>query len=53
MRTGTLVDRAINLNSNDAAKPLKGLTSKNLLLPIPLTEIQLNKDALLEQNPGY
>ena len=53
MRTGTLVDRAINLNSNDAAKPLKGLTAKNLLLPIPLTEIQLNKDALLEQNPGY
>ncbi|MXV50097.1 RagB/SusD family nutrient uptake outer membrane protein [Pedobacter sp. HMF7647] len=53
MRTGTLVDRAIRLNSNDAQKPLTGLTSKNLLLPIPLSEIQLNKDAVLEQNPGY
>ncbi|MVN20260.1 RagB/SusD family nutrient uptake outer membrane protein [Mucilaginibacter arboris] len=53
MRTGTLVDRAIRLNSNDAQHPTTGLTSKNLLLPIPLTEIQLNKDAVLEQNPGY
>lgn len=53
MRTGTLVDRAIKLNSNDAQKPLTGLTKTNLLLPIPLTEIQLNKDAVLDQNPGY
>ncbi|QJD96844.1 RagB/SusD family nutrient uptake outer membrane protein [Mucilaginibacter robiniae] len=53
MRTGTLVDRATRLNSNDAVHPTTGLTSKNLLLPIPLTEIQLNKDAVLEQNPGY
>lgn len=53
MRTGTLVERALRLNANDAQKPISGLTSKNLLLPIPLTEIQLNKDAVLEQNPGY
>jgi hypothetical protein len=53
MRTGTLVDRATRLNSNDAQKPITGLTANNLLLPIPLTEIQLNKDAKLEQNPGY
>ena len=53
MRTGTLVTRAIALNSNTPANPLNGLTTKNLLLPIPLTEIQLNKDAVLEQNPGY
>jgi hypothetical protein len=53
MRTGTLVDRALRLNSNDAAKPTKGLTNTHLLLPIPLIEIQLNKDAVLEQNPGY
>jgi len=53
MRTGTLVDRALRLNSNDAQHPTTGLTSKNLLLPIPLTEIQLNRDAVLEQNPGY
>ncbi|WP_431294405.1 RagB/SusD family nutrient uptake outer membrane protein [Pedobacter sp. P26] len=53
MRTGTLVERALRLNSNDASKPISGLTTKNLLLPIPLTEIQLNKDAVLTQNPGY
>jgi gamma-glutamylcyclotransferase (GGCT)/AIG2-like uncharacterized protein YtfP len=48
MRTGTLVNRV-------AGRGLKitGLTAKNLLLPIPLSEIQLNKDAVLEQNPGY
>jgi hypothetical protein len=53
MRTGTLVDRALRLNSNDAQHPTTGLTATNLLLPIPLNEIQLNKDAVLEQNPGY
>lgn len=53
MRTGTLVDRATRLNANDAVHPTTGLTAKNLLLPIPLSEIQLNKDAVLEQNPGY
>jgi hypothetical protein len=53
MRTGTLVDRALRLNSGDAQHPTTGLTAKNLLLPIPLSEIQLNKDAVLEQNPGY
>ncbi|SEO23719.1 RagB/SusD family nutrient uptake outer membrane protein [Mucilaginibacter sp. OK283] len=53
MRTGTLVDRATRLNSNDVQHPTTGLAAKNLLLPIPLSEIQLNKDAVLEQNPGY
>ncbi|HEY8783874.1 MAG TPA: RagB/SusD family nutrient uptake outer membrane protein [Mucilaginibacter sp.] len=53
MRTGTLVDRALRLNSGDAQHPTTGLTNTNLLLPIPLSEIQLNKDAVLEQNPGY
>jgi hypothetical protein len=53
MRTKTLVDRAIRLNSGDVQHPTTGLTSTHLLLPIPLTEIQLNKDAVLEQNPGY
>jgi hypothetical protein len=53
MRTGTLVDRAIRLNGNDAVHPTVGLTAKNLLLPIPLSSIQLNKDAVLQQNPGY
>jgi hypothetical protein len=53
MRTGTLVERSLRLNSNDAQHPTTGLTAKNNLLPIPLTEIQLNKDAVLTQNPGY
>jgi hypothetical protein len=53
MRTGTLVDRALRLNSNDVQHATTGLAAKNLLLPIPLSEIQLNKDAVLEQNPGY
>jgi len=53
MRTGTLVTRALRLNANDAQKPTTGLTATNLLLPIPLSEIQLNKDAVLDQNPGY
>lgn len=53
MRTGTLVDRALRLNSNDAQHPTVGLTATHLLLPIPLTETQLNKDGQLEQNPGY
>lgn len=53
MRTATLVDRATRLNSNTVLFPLNGLTSKHLLLPIPQAEIDLNKDARLEQNPGY
>lgn len=51
MRTGTLVERA-KLNTTKY-KPIVGISKTNLLLPIPLTEIQLNKDAVLEQNPGY
>jgi len=51
MRTGTLIERAaLNQDKNNA---IEGLTETHLLLPIPLTEIQLNKDATLEQNPGY
>ncbi|TRZ41600.1 RagB/SusD family nutrient uptake outer membrane protein [Robertkochia solimangrovi] len=53
MRTGTLLDR-VYLN-DDAPENMKieGISEKNLLFPIPITEIQLNKDAELEQNPGY
>lgn len=54
MRTKTLVERANRLNANNAVNPITGLTNQHfLLLPIPLREIQLNKDAVLEQNPGY
>ncbi len=53
MRTKTLVDRATRLNGNNGFNPTRGLSNTHLLMPIPLTEIQLNKDAVLEQNPGY
>lgn len=48
MRTGTLVNRVVGRGLK-----ITGLTAKNLLLPIPKSEIDLNKDAKLEQNPGY
>jgi hypothetical protein len=55
VRTGTLVNRAQTLNgtaiiANGNIETTNGLTSKNLLLPIPQSEIDLNKDAVLEQN---
>jgi starch-binding outer membrane protein, SusD/RagB family len=54
MRTGALVERATRLNQDvNCYHPLSGLTETNLLMPIPQTEIDLNKDAVLEQNPGY
>lgn len=55
MRTGTLVDRALlhNAVANPTTYSISGLTTKNLLLPIPQSQIDLNKDARLEQNPGY
>lgn len=53
MRTQTLVERATRLNSNSQVRPITSLREHNMLLPIPLLEIQLNKDAVLEQNSGY
>ena len=52
MRTGTLVDRVTKYNKQQI-NPVIGIGAKNLLLPIPQTEINLNKDAVLEQNTGY
>jgi len=52
MRTGTLVTRTTQYNVQ-TINPVLGLTAKNLLLPIPKSEIDLNKDAVLEQNAGY
>ncbi len=52
MRTGTLVTRTTLLNTQ-TINPVIGLAAKNLLLPIPKSEIDLNKDAVLEQNTGY
>jgi starch-binding outer membrane protein, SusD/RagB family len=53
MRTKTLVERATRLNANPVMNPIVGLTETNELMPIPQSEIDLNKDAALPQNPGY
>ncbi len=58
VRTRTLAER-IKLNGDIAPfapdnKIITGFDAKtHTLLPIPLTEIQLNKDGDLKQNPGY
>ncbi|MBO9202705.1 MULTISPECIES: RagB/SusD family nutrient uptake outer membrane protein [Niastella] len=52
MRTKTLVDRTTKYNTQKI-NPVLGIASKNLLLPIPQSERDLNKDAVLEQNDGY
>ncbi len=52
MRTGTLVDRTLKYNTQ-TINPVIGLNSKHLLLPVPQSERDLNKDAVLEQNNGY
>lgn len=58
MRTGELANR-VNMmmskwNEEAANKKTTGFDAKkHILLPIPLSEIQLNKDAELVQNPGY
>lgn len=48
MRTGQLVNRVVG-----RGQKITGISATNLLLPIPQTEINLNKDAVLDQNPGY
>lgn len=58
MRTGELANRVNMMMTKWAEKSEnKRITGFNkdihCLLPIPLTETQLNKDAKLEQNPGY
>ncbi|MDP4209406.1 MAG: RagB/SusD family nutrient uptake outer membrane protein [Bacteroidota bacterium] len=57
MRTGMLAKRALRLNQDvGCPKPLAGLDSTStdkVLMPIPQSEIDLNKDAKLEQNKGY
>ena len=57
-RTGKLAERVKMIMDNWAegteSKKITGFdASKHTLLPIPLSEIQLNKDADLQQNPGY
>jgi hypothetical protein len=48
MRTGQLVNRVVG-----RGQKITGISATNLLLPIPQTEIDLNKDAVLDQNSGY
>ena len=54
VRMGKLKDRiAKNGDTSPADKVTTGFQDFNALLPIPLSEIQLNKGAELQQNPGY
>jgi hypothetical protein len=57
VRTGTLKERIARngdaVPGAPASKVITGFQDFNSLLPIPLTDIQLNKDAELKQNPGY
>lgn len=58
MRTGELANRVNMMVTKWAegteSKQISGFNASiHTLLPIPLTEIQLNKDVQLEQNPGY
>lgn len=59
VRTGTLVERVqnyLNKYNTAAGQPVTGLsnvTTRKGLLPIPQTAIDLNKGAVLSQNPGY
>ena len=58
-RTGKLAERVQMMMKPEWAEttPSKAISgfdpATHTLLPIPLSEIQLNKDAVLEQNPGY
>lgn len=53
-RTGKLADRIpLNGDTTPADKIITGFQPYNVLWPIPLSEIRLNKDADLGQNPGY
>jgi hypothetical protein len=56
VRTGKLKDRLpLNTDSGPANKLITGFQDYNILLPIPLSEIQLNNKngKSLEQNTGY
>ena len=54
VRTAKLKDRMLmNGDASPAGKIITGFRDYNALLPIPLDEIRLNKDAELVQNPGY
>ena len=58
VRTGTLVERARRLTgttplANGEIETTNGLQDFHMKMPIPQTEIDLNRDGELTQNPGY
>lgn len=58
VRTGTLAERWAKYHDTGSLVPGNKLSTgfdpnTHTLLPIPLSEIQLNKDAELKQNPNY
>jgi starch-binding outer membrane protein, SusD/RagB family len=58
VRTGTLVGRARRLTgtvplANGEIETTNGLQDFHMKMPIPQTEIDLNRDGGLTQNPGY
>lgn len=55
MRLGLLYDRTIRFNNNPASNGGVGggIQPHNNLFPIPQSEIDLNINGTLEQNPGY
>jgi hypothetical protein len=59
VRTGTLVERvtnylnAYNTGAGQQVTGLPNVTTRNGLLPVPQTAIDLNKGAVLTQNTGY
>lgn len=58
-RTGTLLSRVLQYNNpqvtyNNTAYATQQISAKNLVLPIPLNELQTNQAlTLADQNPGY
>ena len=55
VRSGKLANRVpMNGDTSPVGKVITGFdANKHILLPIPLSEMQMNKDAELKQNPGY
>jgi len=51
-RMGKLVERVL-LYCNNPLTPGVNIQAKHVLWPIPLSQIDLNIDAVIEQNPGY
>jgi hypothetical protein len=51
-RTGKLAERVLNLNSSYQGQGAS-IKPYNMLMPIPQSEIDLNRGAKLDQNPNY